>query len=131
MTIKKDQQSTVSGSSQSEAFSSVWWSGPWLLWVTTPSPMSHTVPVTWYSSMDCCSSCLTGHLAHYNPYPRPRQTPPLHKGYGHSVIFLAYFLTTLSSLKRKRERLSVKQFCRTGMGLYSAMVRALCAIDCL
>lgn len=39
------------------------------------------------------------------------------KGYGHSVIFLAYFLTTLSSLKRNRDRLTVRQFCRTGMGL--------------
>lgn len=55
----------------------------------------------------------------------------LGKGYGHSVIFLAYFLTTLSSLKRNRDRLTVRQFCRTGMGLYRAMVRALCAIDCL
>lgn len=39
------------------------------------------------------------------------------KGYGHSVIFLAYFLTKLSSLKMNSERLTVKQFWRTGMGL--------------
>lgn len=44
---------------------------------------------------------------------------------------LAYLRTTLSSLKTKSERLTVKQFCLTGMGLYSAMVRARCAIDCL
>lgn len=41
----------------------------------------------------------------------------LGKGYGHSVIFLAYFLTKLSSLKMNSERLTVKQFWRTGMGL--------------
>ena len=47
------------------------------------------------------------------------------------MIFLAYFLTKLSSLKMNSERLTVKQFWRTGMGLYSAIVRALCAMDCL
>lgn len=47
------------------------------------------------------------------------------------MIFLAYFLTKLSSLKMKRERLTVRQFCRTGIGLYRAMVRARWAIDCL
>ena len=39
------------------------------------------------------------------------------KGYGHSVIFLAYFLTKLSSLKMNSDRLTVKQFWRTGIGL--------------
>lgn len=53
------------------------------------------------------------------------------KGYGHSVIFLAYFLTTLSSPKMKRDLLTVKQFSLTGMGLYKAMVRARCALVCL
>lgn len=53
------------------------------------------------------------------------------KGYGHSVIFLAYFLTMLSSPKMKRDLLTVKQFSRTGMGLYKAMVRARCALVCL
>lgn len=53
------------------------------------------------------------------------------KGYGHSVIFLAYFLTKLSSLKMNRERLTVKQFCRTGIGLYRAIVLARWAMDCL
>lgn len=53
------------------------------------------------------------------------------KGYGHSVIFLAYFLTTLSSPKMKSDLLTVKQFSLTGMGLYKAMVRARCALVCL
>lgn len=53
------------------------------------------------------------------------------KGYGHSMILLAYFRTTLSSLKMKSDLFWVKQFCRTGMGLYSAMVRARCALVCL
>lgn len=53
------------------------------------------------------------------------------KGYGHSVIFLAYFLTKLSSLKMNKERLTVKQFCRTGIGLYRAIVLARWAMDCL
>ena len=53
------------------------------------------------------------------------------KGYGHSVIFLAYFLTTLSSPKMKRDLLTVKQFSLTGIGLYRAMVRARCALVCL
>lgn len=53
------------------------------------------------------------------------------KGYGHSMIFLAYFLTTLSSPKMKRDLLTVKQFSLTGMGLYKAMVRARCALVCL
>lgn len=53
------------------------------------------------------------------------------KGYGHSVIFLAYFLTKLSSLKMNRERLTVKQFCLTGIGLYRAIVLARWAMDCL
>lgn len=55
----------------------------------------------------------------------------IEKGYGHSVIFLAYFLTTLSSPKMKRDLLTVKQFSLTGMGLYRAMVRARCALVCL
>lgn len=57
--------------------------------------------------------------------------PGIRKGYGHSVIFLAYFLTTLSSPKMKRDLLTVKQFSLTGMGLYRAMVRARCALVCL
>lgn len=47
------------------------------------------------------------------------------------MIFLAYFLTTLSSPKMKRDLLTVKQFSLTGMGLYKAMVRARCALVCL
>lgn len=47
------------------------------------------------------------------------------------MSFLAYFLTMLSSPKRKRDLLTVKQFCRTGMGLYRAIVLALCALVCL
>lgn len=53
------------------------------------------------------------------------------KGYGQSMSFLAYFLTMLSSPKMNRDLLTVKQFCRTGIGLYKAIVRALCAFDCL
>lgn len=53
------------------------------------------------------------------------------KGYGQSMSFLAYFLTMFSSPKRKSDLLTVKQFCRTGMGLYRAIVRALCALVCL
>lgn len=53
------------------------------------------------------------------------------KGYGHSMIFLAYFLTMLSSPKINRDLLTVKQFSLTGMGLYRAMVRARCALVCL
>lgn len=48
--------------------------------------------------------------------PHRAHTPSL-KGYGHSVILLAYFRITLSSLKMKRDLLTVKQFCLTGMGL--------------
>lgn len=47
------------------------------------------------------------------------------------MSFLAYFLTMFSSAKRKSDLLTVKQFCRTGMGLYRAIVRALCALVCL
>lgn len=67
------------------------------------------------------------------PVPVPAAARPARPpaGYGHSVMRLAYLRTTLSSLKTKSERLTVKQFCLTGMGLYSAMVRARCAIDCL
>lgn len=53
------------------------------------------------------------------------------KGYGQSMSFLAYFLTMLSSPKMNKDLLTVKQFCRTGIGLYKAIVRALCAFDCL
>lgn len=53
------------------------------------------------------------------------------KGYGHSMIFFAYFLITLSSPKMKRDLLTVKQFSRTGIGLYRAMVRARWALVCL
>lgn len=53
------------------------------------------------------------------------------KGYGHSVIFFAYFRMILSSLKMKRDRLTERQFCLTGIGLYMAIVRALWAIVCL
>lgn len=53
------------------------------------------------------------------------------KGYGHSVIFFAYFRIILSSLKMKRDRLTERQFCLTGIGLYMAIVRALWAIVCL
>lgn len=55
----------------------------------------------------------------------------MQKGYGQSMSFLAYFLTMFSSPKRKSDLLTVKQFCRTGMGLYKAIVRALCALVCL
>lgn len=47
------------------------------------------------------------------------------------MSFLAYFLTMLSSPKRNNDLLTVKQFCRTGMGLYRAIVRARCALVCL
>ena len=47
------------------------------------------------------------------------------------MSFLAYFLTMFSSPKRKSDLLTVKQFCRTGIGLYRAIVRALCALVCL
>lgn len=47
------------------------------------------------------------------------------------MIFLAYFLTMLSSPKMKSDLLTVKQFSRTGMGLYKAIVRARCALVCL
>lgn len=55
----------------------------------------------------------------------------MQKGYGQSMSFLAYFLTMFSSPKRKSDLLTVKQFCRTGMGLYRAIVRALWALVCL
>lgn len=62
---------------------------------------------------------------------REREVMVGKKGYGQSMSFLAYFLTMLSSPKMNRDLLTVKQFCRTGMGLYKAIVRALCAFDCL
>lgn len=51
------------------------------------------------------------------PHLPPHAHTPSLKGYGHSVIRLAYFRITLSSLKMKRDLLTVKQFCLTGMGL--------------
>lgn len=47
------------------------------------------------------------------------------------MSFLAYFLMILSSPKMNNDLFTVKQFCRTGMGLYKAMVLALWALDCL
>ena len=71
----------------------------------------------------------------FPPYPKKckgeRGVMVGKKGYGQSRSFLAYFLTMLSSPKMNRDLLTVKQFCRTGIGLYKAIVRALCAFDCL
>lgn len=71
----------------------------------------------------------------FPPYPKKckgeRGVMVGKKGYGQSMSFLAYFLTMLSSPKMNRDLLTVKQFCRTGIGLYKAIVRALCAFDCL
>lgn len=89
--------------------------------------LEHSLP-TFPAQLPCKSRVNV--FAHFTPYP-PHLHHEAEKGYGHSMIFLAYFLTTLSSPKMKRDLLTVKQFSLTGMGLYKAMVRARCALVCL
>lgn len=83
-------------------------------------PTFHTTPCTYWMDV----------FVYFTPHPLHLHHEA-EKGYGHSMIFLAYFLTTLSSPKMNRDLLTVKQFSRTGMGLYRAMVRARCALVCL
>lgn len=83
-----------------------------------------------------CNSLIPDFLTHwcvciFHMFNRLHLHHEAEKGYGHSMIFLAYFLTTLSSPKMNRDLLTVKQFSLTGMGLYKAMVRARCALVCL
>ena len=86
----------------------------------------HTHPL--HALDHTCTSTLApdtqptrGFSSPQSPLPAPHLPHHAHapslKGYGHSVILLAYFRITLSSLKMKRDLLTVKQFCLTGMGL--------------